>query len=268
MRQATSRTSRRSVPFADYDPGPPPPFAQLLMGGDPAFPWPTFPDLGVTAHRSFGYGPIYRGRFTSVRLLILADQESQDDLFTFRALTGDGGQRLQAWLTAAGLTRSYLILRSLPVDTLGLSDATREALIDHDFVRALHREAVRRVASANPLAAIVSVGSLSKRLLPHVAPAGLPPLEMAAPSQPGFLASWREALDAFRSLSFPRDVPSPSFSYRGERGQIPRYDLPFGTLRWQGSSSDRGARATHPASAAQHYYKIYMPKWAFQRDPQ
>lgn len=252
----------------DHDPGPPAPFAQLLMGGDAAFPWPAFEGLGVTAHRSFGHGPIYRGRFSAVRLLILADQESHDDLFTFRALTGDGGQHLQAWLTAAGLTRSYLILRSLPVDTLGLPDVTRNALVDHAAVRALHGEVVRRVASTNTLAAMVAVGSLAKRLLPHVAPAGLRRIEMAAPSESGFLSSWRAALDELRSLSFPGDLPSPSFSYGGERGQIPRADLPFGTLRWQGTSGDRGARATIPASAAAHYYKIYMPKWAFHLGPE
>jgi hypothetical protein len=201
-------------------------------------------------------------------LLVLADQQSHDDLFLFRALTGDGGQHLQAWFTAAGLTRSYLILRSLPVDTMGLSDATQDALVDHAAVRALHREVVRRVASANSLAAIVAVGLRSKRLLPHVAPAGLRRIEMAAPSESGFLASWRAALDELRSLSFPRDVSSPSFRYGGERGQIPRDDLPFGTLRWQGSSGDRGARATHPASAAAHYYKISMPKWASELDPE
>ena len=49
-------------------------------------------------------------------MLVLADQESHDDLFTGRALSGDAGQRLQAWLRAAGFTRSYCVLRTLPVD--------------------------------------------------------------------------------------------------------------------------------------------------------
>jgi hypothetical protein len=254
--------------FTDYDPGPPAGLARLLMGGDPSFPWPVFSSHGVEAHPSFGYGPIYRGRFANVRLLILADQESHDDLFLFRALTGDGGQRLQAWLTAAGLTRSYLILRALPVDVRGLPLAVTQALGANRDVQALLREAMRRVAAANPLACVVAVGPQSRRLLPHVAPTGLQTIEMPSVGEPSFVAGWQSALVRLRSLGLPGDVASPSFVYTGARGQIPRYDLPFGTLRWQGTSGDRGARATSPGSAAAHYYKISMPHWAFQLKPE
>lgn len=256
------------VSFADYDPGPPATVAQLLQGGEAAFPWPDFEALGVKSHKSFGCGPIYRGRFEQARVLLLADQESHDDLFLYRAITGDGGQRLQAWLKAAGLTRSYLILRPLPVDTCDLSTATVNALVDHARVRALHGELMKRVAAANPLACIVAVGPQARRLLPHVAPAGLTRIEMKAPGEPGFLASWQTALQQLQQLSFPRDLASPSFSYSGQRGQIPRLDLPFGTLRWQGSSGDRGARAKSSSTFSPHYYKIHMPKWAFALPPE
>ena len=77
-----------------------PPLARLMMGGDAGLAWPDFAALGATAHPSFGYGPIYRGRPTQARILVLADQESHDDLFMFRALTGDAGQRLQQFLHA------------------------------------------------------------------------------------------------------------------------------------------------------------------------
>ncbi len=254
--------------FGDYDPGPPSTIARLLQGGDASCPWPDFAALGVTSHTSFGRGPIYRGRFADARLLILADQESHDDLFMFRALTGDGGQRLQAWLTAAGLTTSYVILRTLPVDTLDLPTATVEALVDRAEVRVLHAEAVKLIAAANPLAALVTVGPHAKRLLPHVAAAGLPRIEMASPTASGFLASWQAALAQVKQLSFPRDLPSPTFSYTGTRGQIPRLDLPFGTLRWQGSSGDRAARAKPSSAFSPHYYKVHMPAWAFQLDPE
>ncbi len=254
--------------FTEYDPGPPADMAQLLMGGDPAFPWPAFTSLGVEAHASFGYGPIYRGRFTGVRLLILADQESHDDVFLFRAQTGDGGQRLQAWLKAAGLTRSYLILRPLPVDVTGLSSVVAHGLVDRPDVQSLLREAMRRVSAANPVARIVAVGPLSRRLLPHVAPTGLARIEMPSVHEPNAVAGWQAALSQLQSAPFPRDLPSPTFTYSGGRGQIPRYDLPFGTLRWQGTSGDRAARASSPPSAVAHYYKISMPRWAFQLKPE
>ena len=53
-----------------------------------------------------------------------------------------------------------------------------------------------------------------------------------------------------------------SFDYQGEREQIPRLDLPFGTLRWQGSSGDRAQRPTRSGSPSFDYYKVSMPSWA------
>ncbi len=254
--------------FGDYDPGPPATMARLLIGGEAAFPWPDFTALGVRSDESFGCGPIYRGRFEQARLLILADQESHDDLFMFRAVTGDGGQRLQAWLTAAGLTTSYLILRTLPVDTLDLTAAQVDAIVDHAAVRALHAEAAKRIAAANPLTAIVAIGRHAKRLLPHVAPAGLRQIEMTSPRVPGFVASWQAALTEVSQLAFPRDLAAPSLAYTGQRGQIARLDLPFGTLRWQGSSGERAGRAAAASTFSPHYYKVHMPKWAFALKPE
>jgi len=74
-----------------FDAGPPASLARLLAGGEPAFPWPAFAALGVTADASFGTGPTYRGRFTGLSLVLLADQASADDTFTGRALTGEAG---------------------------------------------------------------------------------------------------------------------------------------------------------------------------------
>ncbi len=127
---------------------------------------------------------------------------------------------------------------------------------------------MRRIAAMNPVARVVAVGPLSRRLLPHVAPAALSRIEMPSIHEPNAVAGWQAALGQLQSPPFPRDLSSPTFAYSGGRGQIPRYDLPFGTLRWQGTSGDRGARASTPASAAAHYYKIYMPRWAFQLKPE
>ena len=81
------------------------------------------------------------------------------------------------------------------------------------------------------------------------------------------LASWKQALQQIKNISYQKDVSSPSFKYDGQRGQIPRIDLPYGTLRWQGSSGDRALRST--ASGATHdYYKVMMPRWAFDLAPE
>ena len=65
--------SRRARPRAGSTPARPPtsrgcwPVASRVR-------WPDFAALGVTAHPSFGTGPIYRGRFGRLSLVVLADQ--------------------------------------------------------------------------------------------------------------------------------------------------------------------------------------------------
>lgn len=253
--------------FGDFDRGPSDALARVMMGGDAGLAWPDFTALGVTSHVSFGHGPIYRGRTAGARLLVIGDQESHDDLFTTRALTGDAGQRLQAWLRAAGFTRSYVVLRSLPVDTLDLTDAAAAAIVDHPQVRAVQQAIVGRLLQAGQIGAAVLVGPLAARLAPHVLPPTLRTFTMKAWRETGALASWKAALQAVRGASLSADIASPTFAWDGERSQIPRIDLPYGTLRWQGSSGDRGLRAIVSGKPSPHYYKILMPGWASQLTP-
>ncbi len=98
----------------DFDRGPGAKFAALLQGGRPGLGWPDFESFGLKFSPSFGTGPIFRGRLDHPSILVLADQQSHDDLFAMRALTGDAGQHLQAFLRAAGLSSRYAILRVLP----------------------------------------------------------------------------------------------------------------------------------------------------------
>jgi hypothetical protein len=85
---------------------------------------------------------------------------------------------------------------------------------------------------------------------------------MKSRRQTGVDADWRAALTQLEGLDYTRDIAAPTFDYDGEREQIPRRDLPFGTLRWQGSSGDRAQRPTRSGSASFDYYKVSMPSWA------
>jgi uracil-DNA glycosylase len=253
----------RAEPAA-FDPGPPAQLARLLIGGEPGFAWPDFASLGVTSHPSFGTGPVYRGRFRQLSLIVLADQTSQDDLFSARALSGDAGQRFQAFLRAAGLTRRYLILRTLPVDTLDLAAQKRDALVDHPQVRALHRELLSRVLAQNGgVTAVVAMGRGARRLVPHVAPAGLAVIEMAAAGDSGAQASWQAALTQLAGRTYTKDIAHPSFSLPTGRSQLPRIDLPYGTSRWVGTSGDRAVRPTDLDAnrASPDYLKLFAPTW-------
>ncbi|MGI9597832.1 MAG: uracil-DNA glycosylase family protein [Acidimicrobiales bacterium] len=247
----------------DYDKGPGSRFAALLQGGKPGFPWPDFNSFGLKCNQSFGAGPIYRGRLYSPSILVLADQQSHDDLFTARALTGDAGQHLQAFLAAAGLTRSYGILRVLPVDTLEDDRAAVFAAVDSPEVRALYAEAIER---ARPQV-LLFVGPLAKRLTGHVNPDGLPAVTIRAHDQSGVNANWRSGLAELAALDYDRDIASPSFDFSGERLQIPRGDLPYGTLRWQATSGSRGLQPKKGSKFTYDYYKYVMPDWADRLDP-
>jgi len=246
----------------EFDRGPGNAFAALLQGGKPGFAWPDFTSFGLKCAASFGTGPIFRGRLDRPSILVMADQQSQDDLFTMRALTGDDGQRLQSFLRSAGLTSRYAILRVLPVDTLADSPTTVAAAVDSPAVRALYAEAIRL---SRPQV-LLFVGPLSQRLTNHVNPTGIPVVTMKSRLQTGVNTNWQAALTALSTMTYRRDITSPTFTYAGEREQIPRQDLPFGTLRWQASSGNRGSQATRSGSPSFDYAKVTMPAWAASAD--
>jgi len=252
-----------------FDAGPPATYARLLLGGEAGLDWPDFAALGVTSDPSLGTGAIYRGRFTSVSVAVLADPDGPDDLFAGRALCGESGQRLQALLTAAGLTTRYLILRTVPVDTSDLTAAQRNKLVDDPAVRALHTEVFSRVAAANNgLAALLAVGPGAQRLAPNVAPAGLQVINLPAWSS-GARAAWQSALDTLSGLSYSKDVSAPTFQLPADRGRVPTSDLPIGTPLWVGTSGNRASRPTdlHTGKPSPDYLKVYLPTWADQLDP-
>ncbi len=252
-----------------FDPGPPAAYARLLMGGEPGLGWPDFAGLGVTSDAYFGVGPSYRGRFTRVSVVVLADPAGPDDLFTARALCGEAGQRLQTFLTAAGLTTRYLILRTVPVDVSDLSAARRNALVDNLAVRALHAEILKRVKAGNRgLAVLLALGPGAQRLAPHVAPAGLPVVDLPAWSS-GAAAEWQAALNTLHGMTYTKNLTAPTFQLPAGRGRIPTADLPNGTPIWVGTSGDRASRPTDRTTRkpSPDYLKLYLPTWAFQLDP-
>lgn len=251
----------RADPLA-FDRGPGA-FAALLGGTEPGLDWPDFAALGLAAHPSFGFGPSYRGRLTSPSLLVLADQDGHDDLFNARALTGEAGQRLQGWLRAAGLDKRYAILRTLPVDSSNAPAAAVKASVDHPATRALLRAVVARSVPK----VVVAVGAQASRIVGDLVPAATHVVTMRAwASSAAVLADWRRALDELKPLAYPKDLPA-SFTWDGARSQIPRIDLPYGTLRWQGSSGDRAGMALTAGHPNPDYYQYLMPDWAAALDP-
>jgi len=176
-------------------------------------------------------------------------------------LTGNVGQHLQAFLRSAGITESYGILRTLPVDTLADSAATVAAAVDDSGTRSILREAMRR---SKPKV-IVTLGAHAQRVVTDDGPSGVPVVNMAPFKKSDPSGTWQPALDALDLLTFPHDVATSP--YQGGREPIPRGDLPFGTLRWQATTGDRAQQGKISGQPTSKYYKLRMPVWASRSQP-
>lgn len=256
--------------FADYDRGPGAAFARLLMGGETGLEWPDVNALGATAHPSLGTGPIYRGRPGRAYVLVLADQQDQDDLFTGRALTGESGQRMQVFLRSMGILRSYVIIRTLPVDTLDLSAARVTEIVNHAQTRKVYQTIVDRIRAESPdLKLVLTFGPHAQTLSQGLSLGNLPVIRLKAWKEQGALGDWQGRLSDIRQIAYNKDTADPSFAYDGQRGQVPRLDLPYGTLRWQGSSGDRARRPVDLSTnrLSPDYYKLIVPDWVYRLKP-
>jgi hypothetical protein len=253
--------------WRDFDKGPTTEFARLLQGGDSGTEWPDFASLGAPGDGSLGLAGTYRGRFQNVKMLVWADQQSRDDIFCCRALCGDAGQHFQGVLEAMGVARDYLIIRVLPVDTLGLPWTTDRRLIDHPQTQALHSKLLARVRMRNPgLSVALAMGPQARRLVGHLSTDPLTVVELKAWSESGARADWQGALNRLSDLEYDTDT-DPTYEWDGERRQIPRIDLPYGSVRWRGTSGDRGLGALQDGDPTPHYVKLVMPEWAYRLEP-
>ena len=116
---------------------------------------------------------------------------------------------------------------------------------------------------------VLALGPGAQRLAPRVVPAGVDVIELAAAGSSGAAASWQAALDQLASRTYPKDLANPSFQLGSGRGQLPRADLPYGTLRWVGSSGDRAIRPTDldTDKPSANYLKLFAPTWVAQLGP-
>jgi hypothetical protein len=89
---------------------------------------------------------------------------------------------------------------------------------------------------------------------------------MKAWSASGALADWRRALGDLAGLTYPKDGPVAS-TWDGGRLEIARTDLPYGTLRWEGTSGDRAEQAKLSGQPTPNYFKLQMPDWAAKLAP-
>lgn len=248
---------------ATFDAGPPAELAPLLAGEASGYPMPDFSKLGVTQHPSLDSTWLYRGRLDDAKTLVIADQDSQDDMFSCRAYSGVGGQRLQTFLGLLGANRSYAVLRSLPVDVLDLTPAQALAAATDPATLKLLKQIVTTVVQRSGTQRILTVGPMAKEQLARMGVTAAQVINLdAADDKLNHVTGWQSAL---RTLG----ASSPT-SYKGQITTIPRGDLPVHTRWWVGANGSRGSRALNQQSMILdgNYYKVSMPRWIAALPPQ
>lgn len=250
----------------DYDLGPAD-MAQTLMGYS-AGGWPDFNSLGVTQHKSFGYGSIYRGQLKNPEIVILADQESHDDMFSTRALTGTGGQRLQKYLSTFGVQDKYAIIRTLPVDTLDLSAAKVADIALNPQAVKVRNSILESLLNQGKTKLIITIGETAKLALEALPESkNFKVVNLISPMDDNHVKQWnKEATQISAALG------TNYSSYNGELKAIPRQDLPAHTRYWMGTSGSRAYRAYLIQDKKKvwngDYYQFQAPTWVdFRKYP-
>lgn len=243
-------------------------FMGLTVGG-----WPDFNSLGVTQDNSFGFGPIYRGHPENPEIVILADQESHDDMFSTRAYTGTGGQQLQNYLNILGAKNNYLIIRTLPVDTSDLEAAKVEEIVLNPQVVKVRKAILDEVLNQNKTKVVITIGEFAEMALKkYKVSKKLEIIHLEHPSEKIHIKQWDlEAENIAKILG-----TEAKEKYKGELASIPREDLPVHTRWWMGTSGSRAHRAFEWIAKEKtkkkvwngDYYQFQAPTWVdFKKYP-
>ena len=154
------------------------------------------------------------------------------------------------------------------MDTFDLNVAKRKSIATHTQVLNVYDAIAEKIFSKNKTKLILALGSVSGTLIDQLDTKNIDVIKLKAWTQSGAKQDWQNALGTIQNKNYPKDISNPSFAYDGEQLQIPGYDLPYGTLKWQGSSGDRARRAKRSNGQwSPDYYKFIMPDWAYDLDP-
>lgn len=180
---------------------------------------------------------MYRGRLDQARVLVIADPLSGDDLISRRALTGDTGQKLQSFLTAMGITQSYAIIQSAPLDTMGLSESKRQERLGEPYGMRLRRALFDKILRESKPEIVLTIGPVSQLVWDQLKDK-TKAYALAPSDQKDHVELWNQLLQTLSKRSYHRDSAA-TFSYSGRNTTIPRQDLPFHTPWWFGSGGNR-----------------------------
>jgi uracil-DNA glycosylase len=240
--------------MTEFDPGPPPEFAEIFA---------RVPDYApFKEHFWYDWGPVfYRGRLDgSARVLCVASDPGPTERIAARTLVGDAGQRVQGFLAKIGLRRSYLCLNAFAYALHpGSFFEGPEILRDEDQLA--WRNELFEMANGPELRAVIAFG-LQARIAVDLweGKDNLRVFELPHPSSDDperLLETYRDTVMRLREIvsADPDGEPvAPNYgdTFREEDyARIPPGDLPFGVPGWFGDDSwGRKATARHNNSVS------------------
>jgi uracil DNA glycosylase superfamily protein len=193
------------------------------------------------------FGPVYyRGRLNgSVKVLIVGQDPSTDEILAQRNLVGSAGQRAQRLLNKMGLTKSYVMFNTFLYGIKGQMDAVMRAAAVEPTILDYRNGLFDKTAAANTLQAIISFGNGADLAITNWAarPAGVPWFQLAHPSAPDevVLPNWNANLNAIHAAVTPDKAslvdttPYGATFGAADSADIPREDLSFGLADWHGT---------------------------------
>ena len=193
------------------------------------------------------FGPVYyRGRLTSgVKLLIVGQDPSTDEILAQRNLVGSAGQRVQRLLNKIGITKSYVMFNTFLYGIKGQMDAVMNAVALEPNILNYRNSLFDKTAAASALQAIISFGNGADLAVTNWPgrPAGIPSFQLTHPSAPDniVLPNWNSHLNALHAAVTPDSAALVDTTPYGatfgvnDSADIPREDLSFGLADWHGT---------------------------------
>jgi uracil-DNA glycosylase len=197
------------------------------------------------------YGPVYyRGRLGSgVKVLIVGQDPSTDELLAQRNLVGSSGQKAQRLLNKLGIKKSYVIFNTFLYGIRGQMDPAMNAIAIEPTILNYRNSLFDKVKATNALQAIISFGNGADIAIQNWPGRGaIPWFQLHHPSatDAAVLANWNASLINLNNAITPDSAASVNLTPYGnvftptDFADIPREDLSFGLSEWHGT-----AGATH-----------------------
>ena len=193
------------------------------------------------------FGPVYyRGRLTTgIKLLIVGQDPSTDEILAQRNLVGSAGQRLQRLLNKIGVTKSYVMFNTFLYGIKGQMDSVMNGVAVEPTILNYRNSLFAKIAGTNALQAIVTLGNGADLAITNwpARPAGVPWFQLTHPSAPDALvvSSWNAQLNALHAAVTPDSAALVDTTPYGatfgvnDVAPIPREDLSFGLPDWHGT---------------------------------